>query len=145
MSVSLSINIAAAPATVAAIMIDVERWHEWTASITSVTLLDGPPLKVGSRAAVRQPKLPPAQWKVTALDPARGFTWESSGPGFSVAGHHYGEPIAGGTRATLSLEYSGLIGRLIARLTRGITLRYVQMEAEGLKRRSENSEGRTWS
>src|SRR4051812_27112587 len=137
MSLFIQTTIAAPAAEVTAIMIDVERWHEWTASITSVTLREGGPLREGSRAIVRQPKLPPATWTVTALDPARGFTWVSSGPGFRVTGHHYAEAIEGGTRATLGLEYSGVLGPLIARLTRGITRRYVQMEANGLKSRAE--------
>ena len=137
MSVTISIDIEASPSHVAAIMIDVERWHEWTASISSVQLLTAGPMAVGSRARVRQPQLPPAVWVVTALDPARGFTWVSSGPGFAVTAHHYAAPTASGARATLSLDYTGLFGWAIARLTRAITLRYVQMEADGLKRKAE--------
>ena len=137
MPVSISIDINATPTDVAAIMIDVERWHEWTASISSVRLLASGPIAIGSRALVRQPKLPPATWTVTALDPARGFSWMSTGLGFAVTGHHYAEATASGARATLTLEYAGLFGGLLARITRGITLRYVQLEADGLKRRAE--------
>ena len=137
MPVSISIDINASPAHVAAIMIDVERWHEWTASIIGVQLLTAGPMAVGSRGRVRQPKLPPAVWTVTALDAERGFTWISSGPGFTVTAHHYAAPTPSGSRATLGLDYSGPFGWVIARLTRTITLRYVQMEAEGLKRKAE--------
>ena len=139
MSVSISIDINASPPDVAAIMIDVERWHEWTASISSVQLLTPGPIAVGSRARVRQPQLPPSVWMVTALDPARGFTWVSSGPGFAVTAHHYAAPTSSGARATLGLDYTGLFGWAIARMTRTITLRYVQMEADGLKRHSESA------
>jgi hypothetical protein len=38
----------------------------------------------------------------------------------------------------LSLRYEGLLGGLLARMTRGITNRYLAMEANGLKKRSEN-------
>lgn len=36
------------------------------------------------------------------------------------------------------MTYHGIIGRILARLTRDITQRYIQMEARGLKARSEN-------
>ena len=133
----ISVDIAAPPDTVWSVMSDAERWHEWTASVTSIRLLDGRPLGVGSRALIRQPKFPPAMWTVTALDPGRGFVWQSGAPGMRVQAHHSLTPIAGGTRVTLRLEYSGMLGTLMARMTRGITNRYLGMEAAGLKKRSE--------
>jgi hypothetical protein len=48
----------------------------------------------------------------------------------------------GGTRATLTLHYAGFAARLLGRLTRGITNRYLRHEAEGLKRRSEHRAAR---
>lgn len=136
---SRSIDIAAPPERVAAVMIDVERWHEWTASIRRVSILGGGPLAVGKRALVRQPGVPPAFWKATELDPARGFTWTSFAPGLLVVGRHYAEATPGGSRATLSLDYTGLFGPLMARLTLGLNDKYIAMEAEGLKRRAEGS------
>src|SRR6185503_874596 len=112
---------------------DVERWHEWTPSVRSIRLLDRGPLLVGTRALVRQPKFPPALWKVTAIEPGKTFTWKSGAPGMWVYGSHSVDPIAGGTRATLRLHYEGLLGQLLARLTRGITNRYLEYEATGLK------------
>jgi hypothetical protein len=119
-------------------MSDVERWHEWTPSITSVRLMGAGPFAVGSRALVRQPKFPPALWTVSAIEPGRSFTWVSAGPGLRATGTHTVEPTASGSRATLTLEFQGLIGRVLARLTQGITERYVAFEANGLKARSEN-------
>jgi hypothetical protein len=132
----ISVEIAAPPEIVWPIMEDGERWHEWTPSVRSIRLLDKP-LRVGSRAVIRQPRFPPALWTVTALEPGRGFTWKSGLPGMWVHAHHTVEPIAGGTRATLRLVYEGALARLVGRLTRGITNRYLEYEASGLKTRSE--------
>ena len=136
-SFEISIDIAAPPDVVWGVMSDAERWHEWTASVRSIRLLDRGPLRVGTRALVKQPRFPPALWKVTALDPGRSFTWKSGAPGMWVYATHGVTAIPHGTRATLSLRYEGAIGGLFARLTRGITNRYLDLEASGLKRRSE--------
>lgn len=118
------------------VMSDVERWHEWTPSVTSVRLLGGGPLGVGSRAVIRQPRFPPALWKVAAIEPGRSFTWVSVAPGLRVVGHHDVEPAGAGSRATLSLELQGILGGAWGRLTRSITERYIALEARGLGARS---------
>jgi uncharacterized membrane protein len=141
---SVSIDIAAPAERVYQVISDVEKWHEWTPSITSVKRLGDGPFAVGARALIHQPKLPPATWKVTEIVPGKSFTWVNSGPGYRVAGHHAAEPNgAGGTRATLAVEYRGLFGGLLARLTKETTERYIAMEAKGLKARSENPSYRT--
>jgi hypothetical protein len=132
-----SIDIAAPPDIVWLVMSDAERWHEWTPSVTSIRLLDGKPIRIGSRALIRQPKFPPALWKVTAVVPGRSFTWTSRAPLMRVFAQHSVDPTASGSRATLRLRYQGLLGRLLARMTRDITNRYLDLEASGLKRRSE--------
>ena len=134
-----SIDIDAPPEVVWPVMADGERWPEWTASVTSVRRLDKGPLRIGSRALIRQPRFPLAVWTVTALEPGRRFVWRSGMPGMWVYGDHAVEPLARGTRATLRLTYDGLLARLMGRLTRGITNRYLDMEASGLKQRSEEN------
>jgi hypothetical protein len=134
---AISIDIAAPPAIVWAVMADAERWHEWTPSVRSIRLLDDGPLAVGTRALIRQPKFPPAVWKVTAVESGRSFTWRSGAPGVWVYARHSVEPISGGSRATLTLHYDGVLARLIARLTREVTNRYLAFEGNGLKGRSE--------
>ncbi len=131
------IEISAPPERVWSIVADVERWHEWTPSITSIQPVDAPGLSVGSRFRVVQPKFPPAVWRVTSLEPGRSFDWIVRSPGVFVTGSHVVEPHGAGSIARLSVDQKGLLGRLIGMLTADLTRRYVEMEAQGLKRRSE--------
>jgi uncharacterized protein YndB with AHSA1/START domain len=135
------VDIAAPPAFVWPIVRDVEHWHEWTASITRITRLDQGPLRIGSRAEVEQPKLPKNTFVVTALEENRGFTWETRSPGLRGAGHHWIEPIhdGRGSRVTLGVDFRGPLAWVVGRIYGGLTQRYIEMEAEGLKRRSETS------
>ncbi len=147
MEFETSIEIEAPAGRVYAIMVDVERWHEWTASIKGISLLDGT-FVVGSRAKVRQPKLPTATWTVTALEPGRGFTWEAGSPGFRSVGEHYVTELAPGRcTARLAIRSTGFLAKLFGGRVRRITARYVRMEAAGLKARAESgaSSGATGS
>jgi len=136
---STSIDIDAPPDRVWKHMRDVERWSEWTPSVRGIRILGGGPLRPGIRALVRQPKLPPAVWKVSELDDSgRHFTWISVAPGVVVTARHGVTARESGCRATLSLAYGGVLAGLLARMTRAITERYLEMEANGLKRLSES-------
>jgi len=135
---SISIDIDTPVDRVFEVMADTDRWHEWTPSVRSIKRLDGGAFAVGSRAVIRQPKFPPALWTITAIEPGHGFTWVNQAPGIKVIAHHVAEPIARGSRATLSLKYEGFLAALLARVTRNITNRYLAMEANGLKARAEN-------
>jgi len=134
---STSIDIAAPAERVWAVMSDIARWHEWTPSVTSIKRLETGPFDVGSRAIVRQPRFPPALWRVVAIEPGR-FTWVSTAPGLRVIARHFVESVGATSRATLSLELQGVFGGLLGRLTKDITERYLAFEATGLKARSEN-------
>jgi uncharacterized membrane protein len=136
----IAIDIAASPQRVWGITSDVERWPEWTESVLSVRRLDNGKFRVGSRARIRQPKFLPAVWEVTQLDEGRSFTWVTRSPGLRATGHHRVDPIAGGSRATLSVNYSGALAGLVARLLAGTTERFLTLEANGLKKRSEGRE-----
>ena len=139
---SITTDILAPAERVWQVISDTDRWHEWTPSVTSIKRIGGGPLAVASRAVIRQPKLPPALWKVTAIEPERSFTWVSRGPGIRVVASHSVEPTPNGSRARLSLELQGIFGGVIGRMTSGITQRYLEYEATGLKARSENPDFR---
>jgi len=132
-----SVSIDAPPEKVWAVVRDVERWSEWTPSIRSITPREGGPFQVGKRYLVRQPKLPPTVWQVAEMDEGRGFAWVAQSPGVRVRADHRVDPDGQGSRATLSLRYDGLLGGLVASMVAGLNDRYLEMEANGLKRRCE--------
>jgi hypothetical protein len=117
------------------VMADVARWPEWTESVSCVKLLLPGLLQVGSRVRIHQPKLPPAYWRVTELNPGTSFTWVSRAPGVQVTACHNAETIAIGSRVTLSIHYVGWLGSLVARWVGELNERYLEMEASGLKAR----------
>jgi hypothetical protein len=136
---SITVDIATPPERVWAVMSDVERWPEWTSSVTSSTRLDRGPLGLGSRARIRQPRLAPAVWTVTDLAVNRGFSWKTGSALIWVIARHSVEPTPHGSRATLSLQFGGLFAAVVVWFTRSLNDRYLALEAAGLKRRSEES------
>ena len=138
-------DIAAPQPLVWSVMADVERWPEWTASISRVIRLSRGPLQVGSRLRIHQPKFPPAFWRVTELNPGAEFTWVSGAPGLRVTARHAAEASVIGSRVTLSIRYEGLLGALLARWTSDLNGRYLAMEATGLKARCTELAARPYS
>ena len=132
---SLDMGIPAPPERIWAVSVDVERWPEWTPTVTHIARLDDGPLRVGSRARISQPKLPPATWCITELVDGRSLTWVRQSPGLRVVARHDVGPIAQGRRVTLSLEFSGLLGFLVARMTRDLDIHYLGLEISGLSQR----------
>ena len=130
-------RVGAAPGRVWAILADVENWPTWTPSVSSVTRLDAGPLRVGSRVRFKQPRLPVTTWTVTELSPGESFTWVAAGPGFRTTASHRVQPGDPGSVVTLALDQEGLIGRMIGRLISGLTNRYLNMEANGLRNQAE--------
>jgi uncharacterized membrane protein len=134
----IDVDINAPADRVWAVIRDIERWPEWTPTVTSIQKISSGPLAVGSRAVISQPKLLPATWEVTELeDDNRTFTWITRRPGMLLTGRHSVAITRDGSRATLSLQFSGPLGGLFARLTRSLSERYLALEAGGLKQRAE--------
>lgn len=132
-----TVVIDAPPSRVWEVFSDVARWPEWTPTVDTLDLLDPGPLHVGSRARIRQPRLPVAVWRVTELVDGRRFTWVSGGPGLRTAGVHEVEAAPGGTRARLVIEQTGPLAPLVNLLAGKLTRRYLDQEGQGLKARSE--------
>ena len=139
MRVDVTVDISAPPEVVWAVLPDVESWPAWTASITSIRRSSPDRLQVGSRVRIEQPRLPATVWTVSELVEGERFTWTSSSPGVHTRASHRVVGTAAGSRVTLSIDQAGVLGRLVGRLYGGLMHRYVEMEAAGLKRRSESS------
>jgi hypothetical protein len=120
-------------------MSDVERWPEWTPTVTSVEVLDQGPLRVGTRVRIQQPRLPPAVWTVTVLELGRRFTWKTGGSALISVADHRIEPrgTSSMSRVTLTFEWNGWVAPLLRLFFSLGARRYVRIEAESLKRRCE--------
>jgi uncharacterized protein YndB with AHSA1/START domain len=71
MEQNATVEIKTPPEHVWEVLADVERWSEWTETVTWVRLLDEGPLRPGSRARISQPKGPETEYVTLALKPAR--------------------------------------------------------------------------
>ena len=133
-----STEIAAPAEVVWQVFSDVERWPEWTESVSKLTALDGAELRPGARFEIRQPRFPKLVWEVTEVEPGVSWTWVTRSPGAATTATHVVRST--GPEATVVeqvLDQAGVLGGLVARLMAGTTRRYLEMEAAGLKARSE--------
>ena len=75
---------------------------------------------------------------MTTLGAGREWVWENRSPGsVAIAAHSVRALDDGRTHVELWIDQRGVVGRTIGVLARRMTRRYLRMEAEGLKRRSE--------
>jgi uncharacterized membrane protein len=132
-----SVEIAVPAEEAYAVYADVERWPEWTASVESVERLDEGPLRVGSSAKLKQPRLPGQVWTVTSVDEGRSFAWETRGVGIVSVGVHEVEATPAGCRATAIVEMTGWMAPVAGRAARSLVDAYLKLETEGLKHRCE--------
>jgi len=120
------------------VIADVERWHEWTPTVTRIEAMGSGPMGLGARFRVLQPKLRPAVWTVTNFRPAQGFTWESRNPGTRVVAEHSIHAANGNEfKVLLRVTFLGLFGVVVGMLFGGLTESYLAQESVSLKRRVE--------
>jgi hypothetical protein len=143
MELARAIEIAAEPAVVWSVWTDLEHWPRWTPSVARIERLtpiapgDSKGIAVGLRVRIHQPRFPAAVWRVAEVNDGRSFVWVSTSIGARITAHHRIEALATGSRVSMGLAFEGAIARLIGWLSRDLTLRYLQYEAEGLKARCE--------
>src|SRR5262245_6711692 len=111
-----TVEIAAPVDVVWNLTLDVEKWPSITPTMTRVVRLEDGPMRVGSRARIKQPRQSEAVWTVTRVEDRREFTWQTPRWGMTMVGSHRLEPMGDHCRNTLTLDVtgpgSGLFGRV---------------------------------
>jgi len=133
-----TVRIGAPAPLVWGVFTDVERWPEWTESVRSVRPLDGAGIDIGRRFEIDQPRMPRLVWEVTDVAPGTSWAWRQRSPGATTVAFH--EVVAVEPDQTVvrqRIEQRGPLGVLVGRLTRRMTKRYLELEGQGLKARSE--------
>jgi uncharacterized membrane protein len=133
-----AVEIEAPAAVVWDVFSDVERWPEWTASVTSLVALDGPDITAGKRFEIKQPRMPKLVWEVTEVTPGKTWTWVQRSPGgLTLARHEVIPKPEGHTLVRQQVDQRGPVGAVVGLLMRRMTKRYLELEGAGLKARSE--------
>jgi hypothetical protein len=108
--------------------------------VQSVERLDEGPLRLGSRARIKQPAQRTAVWEVTSLEPGRRFSWRSERRGIAMTGTHQVDPEGSGSRNTLTIEMTGPLAPVLGLLLGPLMRRVLRTENACFKGRAE---GRT--
>jgi uncharacterized membrane protein len=135
-----SIDIDARQQRVWEVLGDLEAWPQRIETVDVVELLTPAPVGEGSRVRLKQPKLPEGIWEVTVWDAPSYFEFrQQSGGVTNVAGHRVQALEEGRSRLTLTLEMRGLLVPVVALFWKGLTNRYMTIEAQGMKRAAESA------
>jgi uncharacterized membrane protein len=135
-----SIEIEAPQQRVWDVLTDLEAWPQFIETVDTVELLTPAPLARGSRVRLGQPKLGEGIWDVTVWDAPSYFEWTQGTGGITnIAGHRVEALGEGRSRLTLTLDMRGLLTPVVALFFKGLTNRYLDLEAEGMKRASESA------
>ena len=105
MAFTTSVEIDTPHSRVWDILVEVERWPEWTDSMTQIELWDGADFALGTRVRIRQPRLPAVVWTVTEFEPGIRFRWKAPSFGGTILARHSLEPQPSG-RTTVVLTTS---------------------------------------
>jgi uncharacterized membrane protein len=135
-----SIEIDAPPQRVWDVLSDLEAWPSRIETVDAVELLTPAPTTKGSRVRLKQPKLPEGTWDITVWDAPSYFEWtQKTGGVTSVAGHRVDAMGEGRARLTLTLDMRGFLIPVFGGFYKGLTNRYMNLEAEGMKRAAETA------
>jgi uncharacterized membrane protein len=135
-----SIDINAQQQRVWDVLSDLESWPQRIETVDVVEVLTPAPVGEGSRVRLKQPKLPEGTWQVTVWDAPSFFEYrQRSGGVTTVAGHRVEALEEDRSRLTLTLDMHGLLVPVVALFYKGLTNRYMTIEAQGMKRAAESA------
>ena len=135
-----SIDIGAPQQRVWDVLSAIEAWPQRIETVDSVELLTPAPITNGSRVRLKQPKLPEGTWEITDWDAPSYFEWaQKTGGVASVASHRVEARGEGRARLTLTLDMRGFLIPIVVLFYRKLTKRYMDLEAEGMKRAAESA------
>ncbi|MDA8154216.1 SRPBCC family protein [Acidithiobacillus ferriphilus] len=119
---------------------NILAWPEWLPTVTAVSPLEGKTCQIGAKFKVIQPKLRPAIWQVTKLEPGQCFIWESTSPGIQLWASHTVR-IIGSEESGVELQFrfSGTLGVFLGWIAGSITRKYITTEASSLKVLAESN------
>jgi uncharacterized membrane protein len=137
-----SVLIGAPLAVVWRLTVDVEAWPGITPTVTSVQRLDDGPLRVGSRARIKQPGQRAAVWTVTEFEADAGFSWRTVRRGLALTGTHRVAAEPDGCRNTLHLDATGPLARPLGLLLGGVFRKALRTENAGFKAAAERTASR---
>ena len=140
MTISSTTDIDAPPQRVWDLIGDVRHWPQLLPdTVTSVEPVEvDRPEEVGARYVIEQPKLRRATWELTEWAPPHRFTWRSRTAGVTTTGTHVVEAEGDGSRATLSIDWTGPLSGLVRLAYGRLTQGYVDVEGGNLKERAES-------
>ena len=122
------------------VLSDLEAWPRRIETVDVVELLTPAPITRGSRVRLKQPKLPEGTWDITVWDAPSYFEFRQQSSGVTTVAGHRVEPLEEGrSRLTLTLEMRGLLVPVVAVFWKGMTNRYLTIEAQGMKRAAESA------
>lgn len=137
MNVTNSIHIHASPDVVWAVTVDIERWPEWTPTVTSARVVGDRALGADSVARLKQPMQPLSEWRVTEFRAGERFAWETQRIGLHMIASHAMTPDGAGTRNVLSVDATGPVALVLWPVLRWAMRRALRAENRGLKKRCE--------
>jgi hypothetical protein len=137
-TITSELFIAAPVATVWTLTVNVEAWPRITPdTMTSVELLQGGPLALGSSARIKQPGQRAKVWTVTEFDEQRRFAWSAKSRGLTMTGRHELVEADNGVRNVLTIELSGRLAGLVAAVAGRTIRRTITTENECFKAAAE--------